>query len=249
MIKPGLFETMRALRGKIIYLDEHLKRLRRSARILKIKTPYSEKQLKDLIIKEVLIAKESDARVKLILSPNKPKAKISLILKKYTPYSAPGYNKGFSAQIARFKQNEKSIMARLKTTSRALYENNFRAAKKNCFDEAIILNRKGHLTEATRSNIFFIKDKEIFTPSLACGCLGGITRKVVFALAKKRRLKIHCGKFTLKDLFASDEAFLTNSLMGIMPLVKVENKIIAKPPYRVTKILIKEYQKLWNLKK
>jgi branched-subunit amino acid aminotransferase/4-amino-4-deoxychorismate lyase len=123
-----------------------------------------------------------------------------------------------------------------------LYEISFQAAKKAGFDEAVILNELGYITEGTRSNIFFIKDKQLCTPALTCGCLPGITRQAVFALAKECHLDLCEGKFTLRDLAQAEEAFLTNSLMGVMPLTSLNRQSIGQRKCaKITKIILKKY--------
>ena len=82
------------------------------------------------------------------------------------------------------------------------------------------------LVEGSRSNLFFVKEKTLCTPSVRCGLLNGITRQKVIALAKKKRICVRMGEFRLKDLLASDEAFLTSSLMEVMPLAQVNGKLI-----------------------
>jgi len=133
----------------------------------------------------------------------------------------------------------------LKTTNRIFYDLSLKEARDKGFDEAIILNSRGIIAEASRSNIFWVKDKELFTPGLECGCLDGITRKAVFDLAKKYNFKIYTGNFTLQDLYTCDEAFLTNSLWGIMPLAVIEKETIGKGKCgKLTRFFIEKYNSL-----
>jgi branched-subunit amino acid aminotransferase/4-amino-4-deoxychorismate lyase len=118
-------------------------------------------------------------------------------------------------------------------------------AKNKSFDEAIILNNRGFIAEGSRSNIFLVKDNRIFTPALECGCLDGITRRVIFDLAQKHNLKIQGGNFTPQDLRESDEAFLSNSLIGVMPAVSVDKYPIGKGRVgRITKFFMSKYHLL-----
>jgi branched-subunit amino acid aminotransferase/4-amino-4-deoxychorismate lyase len=241
----GLFETMRAYNSKIVYLDKHIARIKNSAKLLGITSSYSGIKLKKIIKRIVDLSGNIDAYVRLILWNEDDGNGILVFTKKYKPYSSQKYNAGFSGSISRFRQDENAILARFKTTSQILYQLSLHEAKKRGFDEAIILNSRGYLAEGSRSNIFLVKSKALFTPSLACGCLDGITRKVVFALAKKNKIKVYEGNFTLQDLYNADEAFLTNSLIGIMPLVSLKRQKIGKAKCgRLTKFLIKKYRSL-----
>jgi branched-chain amino acid aminotransferase group I len=243
----GLFETMRAYNNRIVYFDKHLERLKKSARLLNIRCPYSLAQFKEIIHEVVKINGLRDAYVRLTLWKSERGADTLIIAKKYQPYSSQKYKKGFRACISSFRQNEDSFLAQLKTTNYLLYRLAYAKAREKGFDEAIILNHKGYISEASRSNLFLIKDKELFTPSLECSCLNGITRGGIFDLAKKYNIKAYEGDFSIPDLYACDEAFLTNSLMGIMPLVSVEERRIGlgRNRYKLTRFFIERYKSLY----
>lgn len=240
----GLFETMRCYNKKIIYLDRHLSRLRNSAKLIGIRLPYSQAQLKGIITKTVLLNKVNDACVRLTLSGKDFGIHTLVTVKKYAPYAPDRYARGFSLQVCEFRQGN-TFLAQLKATNRALYELSYRKAKAAGFNEALILNCRGNIAEASRSNIFFIQGKKIFTPALSNGCLNGVTRQVVFDLAKKNNLKIYEGRFTLLDLYRADEAFLTNSLMGVMAVASIERKRIGDTaPGKLTKFFMHKYNLL-----
>ncbi len=213
----GIFETMRFCCKKTVYFDAHLQRLASSARRLKIKLPLSLPKLKELIIREIRSSGLKDAYLRLIIFKSSRK-EFQLLIKKYTPHPQPKYKQGFRIYVADLRQNQNSIFPRHKTTLRQIHESAYEKAKKNGLDEALLLNRKGYLAEASRSNIFWVKDGRLFTPDLSCGCLNGITRKAVIDLARKFNLSVCQGKFLISDLKRADEAFLTNSLIGIMPV-------------------------------
>lgn len=241
----GLFESMRASEGKIVYLDAHLERIMRSAKIIGIKFPSALRQTKNIIQKALNLSGFADAYVRLTLWGKDGGADILLTVKKYKPYSLKKYQRGFRAAVSAFRQNKDSLLAGQKTTNRLLYELSFQAAKRRGFDEAIILNQLGFIAEASRSNVFFIKDKQLFTPLLTCGCLAGITRRAIFDLAKKYNIVVEEGDFTRQDLLKADEAFLTNSLMGVMPLVSLERKKIGQGKCgKLSEFLKKKYGSL-----
>ncbi|MDI6758249.1 MAG: aminotransferase class IV [Candidatus Omnitrophota bacterium] len=293
----GLFETMRSYNGKIIYLDRHLERLKSAAGLVNLKLSYPAAKLKKIIKEALRLNFFKDAYVKLILWKNTPGTEIALFVKNYKPPLEIKYKEGFSAAISSFRQDGNSLSSRVKSLSRFILELAFDEARSRGFDEALLLNTEGYIAEGTRNNIFFVKGKIIFTPSLDCGCLNGVTRKVIFDLVKKERLKIVTvqrsevnqgvipaqagiqrgydrmdarfhghdkngrrelpevelllkiaeGRFALKDLYNADEAFLTNSLIGVMPLVRVENYKIAKGVRgEITEYFIKEYNCLLN---
>lgn len=241
----GLFETMRFLNKRTVYFDEHLNRIKNACKIIGLRFPFPLIRIKNIIKKTVEINGLPDAYLRLTLWESESGTGTSIIARKYKPYTLEKYKKGFSAKIAEFKQNDGCGLTQIKTTNRIIYELCLQDAKNYGFDEALFLNNRGLITETSRSNIFFAKNDAIFTPSLECGCLDGITRKVILDLARKYKIKAKEGNFTLQDLYYAEEAFLTNSLIGIMPLTSVEKQNIGKGRRgRLTDFFIKKYNLL-----
>ncbi len=242
----GIFETMRACRQKIVYLDAHLKRLRQGAALISLKCPYQAAGLKKIIRRVVEMNGLADCQVRVSLWKAKANSGILITAGKYTPYTGQKYKSGFSACVSNYCQNAGAMLARLKNMNHLFYRlAGQEAGKKHC-DEAIILNHQGCIAEASRSNIFFVKDNRLFTPALECGCLDGITRGVILDLAGKQQIKVCQGNFKLQDLYDSEEAFLTNSLMGVMPLASVEGHKIGKGTgkFLLTQGFLKKYNSL-----
>ncbi|MBI5144973.1 MAG: aminotransferase class IV [Candidatus Omnitrophica bacterium] len=221
----GVFETMRAVNNKIVYLEAHLERLQQSCLALGIDFPYPAVKLKKWIEQIVKINNLADAYIKLTLSQSRSQTDISIIARNYQPYPRGKYRQGFQMGLAQKRQKD-YLLAQHKVTCRNFYETAYQAAKKRGLDEALILNSRGYIAEGTRSNIFLAQEKTLFTPALACGCLNGITRQVILDLAREYQIKAYTGNFTLKDLYRADEAFLTNSLIGVMPLTFLAGKRI-----------------------
>lgn len=241
----GVFETMRSYNKKIVYLDEHLRRINNSCKLIGLKLKLSPATLKNGVKKTVEANCLKDAYVRLTIWKSLSGADISVVAKKYDAYPSKKYKTGFSAKVSTFRQTEGSLLAKIKTTSRLLYELCLQEAKNTGCDEAVIINNSGYITEASRSNIFLVKNNELFTPDLECGCLDGITRKAMFDLAKEYNIRLHEGNFTLQNLYLADEAFLTNSLMGVMPLVSVEQNYIGKGRRgKLTEFLMSKYNLL-----
>jgi branched-subunit amino acid aminotransferase/4-amino-4-deoxychorismate lyase len=239
----GLFETMRAWNNKIVYLKQHLARIKDSSKIINIRFTYSLVKLQEIIKKTVEINGFKDSSIKLMLSKSAQGTNTLVLVKRYNPFSLKKYRQGFRACICPFRQNESSYFAKMKTTNYLLYKLAYLGAKKKGFDEAIILNSRGQICEASRSNLFFVKNKELFTPVIDCGCLDGITRRAIFDIAGRCGIKINSGVFTIQDLYGADEAFLTNSLLGVMPLKSVEDTPIGKrkSKYKITDFFLRKY--------
>lgn len=242
----GVFESMRSYRNNIVYFNEHLERLNRSAKLLDIGCGFSLSKLKEIIYSLVGMNSLKDAYIRLTLSKCEKGQDVLITAKKYEPYSPRKYKKGFRVCVSCLKQNESSCLTRIKTTNYLLCRLAYTHAIKIGFDDAIILNSRGYITEASRSNLFFVKGEELLTPSLECGCLEGITRRFILELSKKYNIKAFQGNFSVSDLCGSDAAFLTNSLMGIMPLASLEGTRIGKErgTHKITRLFMERYKAL-----
>lgn len=248
----GIFETMRSYNHNILYLDQHLKRLKDSCRIIDMQLPYSLNKIKSVILKTVELNMIKDAYVRATLWKKERNNGLLIIARPYKSPEAIKYKYGFKVTISTLRQNESSFLSQIKSMNYLLYQLAYKQAKDKGFDEAIILNNRGIIAECSRANIFLVKDKELFTPSLDCGCLAGITRNIVFDLARDYNIKLYESSLTVQDLREAGAAFLTNSLIGIMPVTYLDMAAVAKGnPDKITLFLMAKYNNLlkWNLKK
>jgi branched-chain amino acid aminotransferase len=114
-------------------------------------------------------------------------------------------------------------------------------------EEAVMLNAEGFVAECTADNLFIIKNGELFTPPLSAGALYGITRQTVIELAQASGLKVSEPNLTRYDLFNADECFLTGTGAEIMPVVKIDGRIIGTgKPGQHTRQLTEKYHALTN---
>jgi branched-chain amino acid aminotransferase len=114
-------------------------------------------------------------------------------------------------------------------------------------DEAILLNERGYLAEGSTTNIFLVSNGGLITPSLESGILPGITREVVLEIARASNIKTLERRVRLKELAETEEAFVTNSVLEIMPLTWLEGKPIgSSKPGELTKRMRAAYKKLLN---
>jgi branched-subunit amino acid aminotransferase/4-amino-4-deoxychorismate lyase len=128
--------------------------------------------------------------------------------------------------MARFRRKSQICSSRLKILNylEGIMVRN-EAIPKGSF-ETIFLSESGYVCEGTVSNVFMVRGNKVMTPSLDCGVLPGITRKIVLELASYVGLGTHEGKFSENQLKGSDEVFVTNSLIEIIPVVKIDDELI-----------------------
>jgi branched-subunit amino acid aminotransferase/4-amino-4-deoxychorismate lyase len=101
-------------------------------------------------------------------------------------------------------------------------------AVENGYQEVLFLNEDGFVTECSASNVFFVKDGVWYTPQLSVGLLNGIMRQRLICAIKQEKWIVKEGNYTLEELFLADQVYLTNSLMGIMPVKRLEHVAFLK---------------------
>jgi len=244
----GLFETMHAYSGYIFRLEKHLERLSQSAKVLGL--PLNASHLKKACHDTLKANKLKDARIRLTVSmgegeaaPDLPKHQKPTVLvtaARYVPLAGEAYRKGYKAVVSTIDQDSQSPLARLKSVNYLNHILARREARVAGADEAILLNERGFLCEGSTSNIFLVSQGELVTPDIESGCLPGITRQAVIELAGGLGIKLVQREVHLEEVLRADEAFLTNSIMELMPLAEVNGQRIDRG--KVTERLMLAYK-------
>jgi len=232
LLGDGLFETMRVKAGKPLYLRAHLARLLNSAAFFDYRLP--ERARLTAAIGEVILANNlGEGSIRLSVSPRLSEgllaataAPIDIVItaKAGVPYAESLYENGFKAVIARStRRNELSPLSRHKTAS---FLDNVLAKKEALArgaDEALLLNSQGYLAEGAVSNLFVVVGGEVLTPRLADGALPGVVRRLVIDTCRNDDIPLCELALSPADLLGAEEAFVTNALLGIMPLASVDD--------------------------
>lgn len=241
----GVFETLRIYRGKPAFLPEHIKRLKDGCKKTLLQLPKIDFKKKiGVLLKE---NKLKDAYCRITIFKKSLRTGVLIMAAPFNHYKKSDYEKGFKAIVAPFRKNSQDFLVGVKSIS--CLENMLarKIANSKGRQEALFLNESGFLAEGSRSNLFFIKRNTVYTPSVECGILNGITRQKVIGIIKKQKLRLKIGRFKLKDLLSCDEAFLTSSLMEIMPLIEADGLPVGnRRPGIVTYNLHKTYRELVN---
>lgn len=221
----GAFETIAVYQKKAILLKEHLERLNNTLNFLGITRVVTEEDLHPYIENEQL-----DYYALKVLVSDK-----NLIVNKRTiHYDKTHYTKGFDIEFSKIKRNQTSPLVFHKTFNYGDCIMEKRSALKRNIDELLFLNMNEEICEGTTCNIFFIKNEKIYTPKLSCGMLPGIIRSYVCKTYDVTETVI-----TPSNIAEFNECFVTNSLMGIMPVHRLGDKIFEKNT--LTKSLMKHY--------
>lgn len=240
----GIFETLRARAGRPAELDEHFARLRRSADGLDIPLPDDIEARLVTGIAELLAADEldgptGDASIRItvsrgafrgrgLLPPDEVVAATVAIQAWPVVPAPPGHlERGLHLVASAARRDPASPLATLKTTSRADYVYARLEARRAGADDALFLTVDGFLSEGTTSNIFMIRRAadgtlELATPSLDCAILPGTTRSWLLGWGGRVGLRPLEGRLTRADLMSADEAFLSSSVVGVLPVTRFD---------------------------
>lgn len=249
----GLFETMRSYRGWVFRLDRHLARLMRSAERLGLAALLDPVTLEEAIQKTLEANRLRDARIRLSVSagegerglapPESGMLTIIVVAERLNLPLPRAYEKGVSAAIVSARRNSQSPISGIKSMAYLESLLAHSEAVAAGADEAILLNERGTVAECSTSNIFLVVGGRLLTPSEESGILPGITREVVLELAQGLGVTTVVGEIQLVDLLGADEAFLTNSIVEVMPITEVDDKPVGRgKPGEVTMRLLKTYR-------
>ncbi|MDD5101771.1 MAG: aminotransferase class IV [Endomicrobiaceae bacterium] len=236
----GLFETIKIFQGKTIFLNEHYQRMKKSSMILDLKINIALSKIIEITDELIKINKIQEGSLKFLLLKGL-KYDHLLINTNFKKYDPEKYNQGLSIKISERRKNEKSLIINHKSTN---YLENIlekEAALKEGYADALFLNSKECLTETTVANIFFINKKEIYTPSVDAGILPGVVREKVFYIAKQKNIVLKEGYFSKEKIMSSEAVFITNSLMGIMPIKLIDNQ-----KFNINNEIMSEISKFYN---
>jgi len=251
----GLFETMRSYGGYVFSLDRHLARLMHSADKIGLDASLDPAALRQAIHRTLEANKLMDARIRLTVTagegerglapPTSGMLTIMVVAEELVLPPPQAYEDGIGAAVVSVRRNSQSPLSGIKSIG---YLDNLLAHSEAVAagaEEAILLNERGFVAECSTSNIFLVVEGRLFTPSAESGILPGITREVVLELAQGLGITAVAGEIPLAHLLRADEAFLTNSVVEVMPIAKVDGKPIGSGKSgEVTKRLMAAYREL-----
>jgi len=252
----GIFEGIRAYHGRVFKLGEHLKRLYESAKSIHLQIPLTVAEMEEVVLDTLRGNGLRDAYIRLVVSrgkgdlgldPNKcPQAGIYCIADQIKLFPPILYEQGLEVRtVAIRRNNPDSLNPRIKSLN---YLNNILAkieANLAGVPEAVMLNQEGYVAEGTGDNIFIYRQGVLLTPPVHAGILEGITRNAVLASAQKLGIAAREELFTRHDLYTADECFLTGTAAELIPVVRVDGRMIgAGRPGEIFRRLLTEFRNL-----
>lgn len=252
----GIFEGIRAYNGRVFQLKEHIDRLFYSAKAILLTLPLTHEQFMKATVETCRRNQIRDGYIRLVvtrgvgtlgLNPNRcANPSVIIIADKIQLYPKEYYQKGLTIVTVPTTRNlQNAVNPAIKSLN---YLNNILAkieANNAGCEEAIMLNSEGYVAECTGDNIFIVKEGQLLTPPLSAGALYGITRAVVIKLAREMGLEVGETNLTRYDIFNANECFVTGSGAELVPVVKVDGRVIgAGKPGSITQELVKRYHAL-----
>ena len=252
----SIFEGIRAYWNSknlfLFRLEDHMKRFRNSGKFYSISLNFTNKQIENAIIN---LCKKNNMKKTCYIRPfyfvgdyginlhvtEKAPTNVAIFM---FPFGDLFNKKGITAGVSSWRKFSVSS-----TPPQAKMGGNYlnsilatQEAKRNGYDEAILLDKLGNVSEAPGENIFIVKDDEMITPPLSSSALAGITRDSIFELAKDRGYKVVIREITRSELYIADEVFLSGTAAEITPIIRIDQNIIGNGKVGIiTSELISDY--------
>jgi branched-subunit amino acid aminotransferase/4-amino-4-deoxychorismate lyase len=245
----GVFTNLRIYDGAIFALERHWERLTRHAQAMQMLVPISIDDVRQALNHLITANSTVNGRVRITLLKGDAGAwKIAqgceseLLI--FTSSEPARPNRALAITLSPYRLLSHGRLAGIKRT--AMLENllALEEARSRGFSEAVMLNERGEIVGAATANIFWVEGGQLFTPSLATGCIAGVTRALVHLVAERMRLHIVEGGFPVQSLLNASEAFLTSTTREITPVASFDIKRYDADQARFTRLIGREFQKL-----
>jgi branched-chain amino acid aminotransferase len=252
----GVFEGIRFYNGRVFRLEQHMRRLYDCARALLLNIPLTPEEMIAATCETIRANNLRDGYIRLVitrgvgpmgLSPFKcPKPSIIIIAASIALYPKEAYGTGLTmATVATRRPSHDMLSPQVKSLN---YLNNVMAkveAIQAGAEEGLMLNDAGLVAECTGDNLFIVRDGTISTPPLTAGALDGITRGVVFEIARDLGLPMRERNLSRHDIYTADECFLTGTAAEVIAAVKLDQRAIGTgKPGAITNRIIARFREL-----
>ena len=218
----GLFETLALRRGRVLDLLPHLERMQVGAVLLGIELPLRQRLLDTVEQAAAQLSETPFAWLKIMA------LRSGRWLVFTGRMSAGEEGREVSAIVLPWRRDPRDLLVAVKSTCYAGHQLGLELARRRGADEGLWLNSRGHLAEGCTSNLFVVRHRRLFTPSLHEGILPGVVRSLAIKVSRELGIPVHETRVRLKRLREADEAFLTSSLSAVRPLVSVDGRAVGR---------------------
>lgn len=227
----GLFTTVRIVRGEAFAYERHWRRLEKDAALIRLPLIYSGARVR-VQLQELIRAnrvKEGCARIYLVWNTvgswksDEKMAEVDLVI---ATADLPHYPEMVRLALREHGRHAASPLAGVKTISWLDSVWAAEEAKREGYDEVVLLNERGEVTECTAANIFAVRNDKVITPPLSSGCLEGVTRGVLMEIAAEAGTTVVERAMRPEDLYAADEVFITSTNRNVIGVKEIAGRII-----------------------
>jgi branched-chain amino acid aminotransferase len=228
----GLFTTVRIVRGEAFAYERHWRRLEKDAALIRLPMTYTGARVR-VQLQELIRAnrvKDGCARIYLIWNTvgswksGEKMAEVDLVI---TTADLPYYPERVRLALREHGRHAASPLAGVKTISWLDSVWAAEEAKREGYDEVVLLNERGEVSECTAANIFAVRNDKVITPPLSSGCLEGVTRGVLMEIAAEAGIAVAEQAMRPEDLYAADEVFITSTNRNIIGVKEIAGRVIA----------------------
>ncbi|RIE00845.1 branched-chain-amino-acid transaminase [Cohnella faecalis] len=253
----GVFEGIRAYNGNVFKLKEHLVRLFDSAKAIMLNIPLSHEEIEQAVVKTLKKNQLHTAYIRIIVSRgvgqgynldpfvcNRPQ--LFVMTEGFEAFPRHLYETGIDIVTVATRRNRSDVLSpQVKSLN---YLNNILVkieAIQAGAKDGLIMNTDGYVAEGTTNNIFIVKNGKVVTPAIYQGALEGITRSSIIEILNKFQVAVNESPLTRHDIHTADEVFLTGTASEVIPVVKVDGRVVADgKPGEKTRLLIDAFQQL-----
>jgi branched-chain amino acid aminotransferase len=224
----GLFETMRACHGVVFGLNDHIDRLFFSASVLSIRNSYGREHISKAVYELLRANALEDARLRLTLTAGPmddardARSTLLITATALKPYPCRHYSEGVLVVLSPFRQTAADPVCGHKTVNYLSRMLALDVARRAGAAEALWFTADNRLAEGCISNVFLVKDSVLYSPGIETPVLAGVARKTVCRIAVDRAMPLVEKDLHISDCLEADEVFLTNVIMKVMPVVRIE---------------------------
>lgn len=233
----GVFEGMRVMAGRVFRIEQHLTRLALGARSIGLTLPYPSEEIQRIVEDTVRAHKEREAYIRLVVTRGEgplgvdpttcPKPNLFCIVSSIKLFSDEQREAGLSLITSSYRRPPADVLdLRVKSLNYLGSALAKLEARQRGADDALLLNQRGHIAEASVANVFALKGKKLVTPPGTEGCLEGITRAVIMQVGTDMGLDVSERVLGRHDLFGADEVFLSGSGAGVITVKSLDGRTL-----------------------
>lgn len=234
----GVYETLRTYGATPFLFERHFRRLRQSADLIRLSLPCSEAELRERVAQTLRAAAlPAEAYIRILVTRGvgdltydpiaTPAPSVVVIVKAHAEPPSSLYEQGVKVSLVSVVRNHPATVSPLIKSNNLM---NSALAMQEALRaggvEAVMRNYRGEIAECSTANIFVVRDARVLTPSVEAGVLPGITREFLFELARRERVAMQEATLFDHDLYAAEELFLTSTTREVLPIVRVDDRVI-----------------------